>query len=109
MSVPEFVSDLEAGDPAIEDFVTSEPIVPTAGSALAIDTLEGVPDSLANVTVENYERLLEAMRSWTGIEDLLEPGNDGYQTEVAWSMIEMTQNINRELGGPMFRPTRRWE
>ena len=83
MSVPEFVSDLEAGDPAIDDFVTSEPIVPTAGSALAIDTLEGVPDSLANVTVENYERLLEAMRSWTGIEDLLEPGNDGYQTEVA--------------------------
>jgi photosynthetic reaction center cytochrome c subunit len=31
-----------------------------------------VPPSLANVSVENYERLVEAMRSWTGIPDLLE-------------------------------------
>jgi photosynthetic reaction center cytochrome c subunit len=75
--------------------VTSEPIVPTADSALAADELEGVPPALANVSVENYERLLEAMRSWTGIPDLLEPGNDSYQTEVAYSMIEMTQNINQ--------------
>lgn len=95
MHVQEFVSHLEAGDPTVEGYFTSEPIVPTADSALAIDELEGVPDALANVTVENYERLLEAMRSWTGIPDLLEPGNDSYQTEVAWSMIEMTQNINQ--------------
>jgi photosynthetic reaction center cytochrome c subunit len=54
-----------------------------------------VPPALANVSVENYERLVEAMRSWTGIPDLLEPGNDSYQTEVAYSMIEMTQNINQ--------------
>jgi hypothetical protein len=54
-----------------------------------------VPPALANVSVENYERLLEAMRSWTGIPDLLEPGNDSYQTQVAYSMIEMTQNINQ--------------
>jgi photosynthetic reaction center cytochrome c subunit len=95
MHVQEFVSELEAGDPTIAGYVTSEPIVPTADSALAIDTLEGVPPSLANVTVENYERLVEAMRSWTGIPDLLEPGNDSYQTQVAYSMIEMTQNINQ--------------
>jgi photosynthetic reaction center cytochrome c subunit len=95
MHVQEFVSELEAGDPTIAGYVTSEPIVPTADSALAIDTLEGVPPSLANVSVENYERLVEAMRSWTGIPDLLEPGNDSYQTQVAYSMIEMTQNINQ--------------
>ncbi|MFW5655405.1 MAG: photosynthetic reaction center cytochrome PufC [Roseicyclus sp.] len=94
MSVQKFVTDLEAGDPAVAGYVTSEPIVPTAASEMAIDAREDVPPSLAGVTAENYDRLLEAMRSWTGIPDLMEPGNDSYQTQVAYSMIEMTQNIN---------------
>ncbi|MDG4646935.1 photosynthetic reaction center cytochrome PufC [Roseibacterium sp. SDUM158017] len=95
MHVQEFVSDLEAGDPTVSGFVTSEPVVPAAGSAMAADTMEDVPPSLANVTEENYDRLLTAMRAWTGIPDLLEPGNESYQTQVAYSMIEMTQNINQ--------------
>ena len=94
MHVQEFVSDL-AIYPDVDGYVTSEPVLPTAGSQLAGDALEGVPPSLANVTVENYERLVEAMRAWTGIPDLLEPGNESYQTQVAYSMIEMTQNINQ--------------
>ncbi|MDG3041424.1 photosynthetic reaction center cytochrome PufC [Roseicyclus marinus] len=98
MHVQEFVSDL-AVYPDVDGFVTSEPVVPTADSQLAIDVLEGVPPALANVTVENYERLREAMRSWTGIPDLLEPGNDSYQTALAYSMIEMTQNINQNWAG----------
>lgn len=98
MHVQEFVSDL-AVYPDVDGYVTSEPVVPTADSQLAIDVLEGVPPALANVTVENYERLRDAMRSWTGIPDLLEPGNDSYQTSLAYSMIEMTQNINQNWAG----------
>ncbi|MCU4652314.1 photosynthetic reaction center cytochrome PufC [Roseibacterium sp. SDUM158016] len=97
MHVSEFVSDL-AVYPDVDGFVTSEPVVPTGGETLAGEAIEGVPPTLANVTVENYERLLTAMRSWTGIPDLLEPGNDSYQTQVAYTMIEMTQNINQNWG-----------
>jgi len=98
MHVPEFVSSLSEY-PDVDGFFNSEPVVPTADSQLAIDVLDGVPPALANVTVENYERLVEAMRSWTGIPDLLEPGNDSYQTALAYSMIEMTQNINQNWIG----------
>jgi photosynthetic reaction center cytochrome c subunit len=96
--VQEFVSTLSQY-PDVDGYVTSEPVVPTADSQLAIDVLEGVPPALANVTVENYERLRDAMRAWTGIPDLLEPGNDSYQTSLAYSMIEMTQNINQNWAG----------
>jgi photosynthetic reaction center cytochrome c subunit len=94
MHVQEFVSSLEAGDPTVAGFFNSEPIVPAEGAAVVGDA-EGVPPSLANLTPENYDRLLTAMREWTGIPDLMEPGNDSYQTTVAYSMIEMTQNINQ--------------
>jgi photosynthetic reaction center cytochrome c subunit len=95
MHVQEFVSALEAGDPTVAGFFTSEPVVPTADSQRAGDVIEGAAPPLADLTVENYERLVTAMREWTGIPDLLEPGNDSYQTQVAYSMIEMTQNINQ--------------
>lgn len=94
MHVQEFIADLEAGDPDVAGFFTSEPVVPTAQSQIAGDVIDGAAPPLADLTVENYERLVTAMREWTGIPDLLEPGNDGYQTEVAYTMIEMTQNIN---------------
>jgi photosynthetic reaction center cytochrome c subunit len=93
MHVQEFVSDL-AVQPDVDGFFTSEPVVPAEGAAV-MGEAEGVPPALANVTPENYERLVTAMREWTGIPDLLEPGNDSYQTQVAYSMIEMTQNINQ--------------
>ncbi|MBF9057884.1 photosynthetic reaction center cytochrome c subunit [Rhodobacterales bacterium HKCCSP123] len=98
MHVSEFVSSLSEY-PDVDGYVTSEPVVPTADSQLAIDVFDVVPPTLGNITVENYERLLEAMRSWTGIPDLLDPGNDSYQTALAYTMIEMTQNINQNWIG----------
>ena len=97
MHVQEFVSDL-AVYPDVEGFFNSEPIVPAEGAAM-MGSADGVPPALANLTPENYERLVTAMRDWTGIPDLLEPGNDSYQTQVAYSMIEMTQNINQNWIG----------
>ena len=97
MHVQEFVSDL-AVYPDVAGFYTSEPIVPAQGAAVMGDAA-GVPPSLANLTPENYDRLVTAMREWTGIPDLLAPGNDSYQTQVAYSMIEMTQNINQNWIG----------
>lgn len=97
MHVQEFVSDL-AVYPDVEGFFTSEPVVPAEGAAVMGDAA-GVPPALANLTPENYARLVTAMREWTGIPDLLEPGNDSYQTQVAYSMIEMTQNINQNWIG----------
>ena len=97
MHVQEFVSDL-AVYPDVDGVFTSVPIVPAEGAAM-LGSADGVPPALANLTPENYERLVTAMRDWTGIPDLLEPGNDSYQTQVAYSMIEMTQNINQNWIG----------
>ena len=54
----------------------------------------------ADPDIEGYQArgdgddaFLEAMRSWTGIPDLLEDP-DNYQSKVALRMIEMTQNLN---------------
>jgi photosynthetic reaction center cytochrome c subunit len=58
-----------------------------------------VPPALSNVTVENYDRLLEAMRSWTGIPDLSGgPDNDSYQTQVAYVDDRDDPEHQRELG-----------
>lgn len=99
MHVAKYVSDIQATDPDVAGFFTSEPVVPTADSLRAGDVIDGAVPALADLTVENYERLIIAMREWTGIPDLLEPGNDSYQTAVAHSMIEMTQSINQNWIG----------
>ena len=98
MSVPEFVSDLAKGDPTIEGFTTSSPIVPAAGATLAKDGVENAEPLLGDLTVENYDRLVTAMREWTGIEDLF-AGEENYQTVVARRMIQMTQALNEEWDG----------
>ncbi|MGY6412447.1 MAG: photosynthetic reaction center cytochrome PufC [Alkalilacustris sp.] len=98
MHVARFTSDLARQDPTIERYVTFPPVVPTEDSVRAGDVVENIEPLLADLTVENYERLLEAMRSWTGIEDLLEPGLENYQTTVARSMIQMTQELNEFWG-----------
>ena len=67
MAVTEFKSDLSNPDPAIQAVMSSKPIVPTGEEILVVDAYENVPPALAGVTVENYDRLLVAMRSWTGI------------------------------------------
>ncbi|MEM1004670.1 MAG: photosynthetic reaction center cytochrome PufC [Pseudomonadota bacterium] len=93
MSVTEFKSTAARPDPTIAGYVTSEPIPPQPGDPLAVDVFENVPPALEQVTAANYERLVAAMRSWTGIPDLLDDP-ENYQTQVAYQMIEMTQNIN---------------
>lgn len=100
MSVPEFKVDLAQPDPAIEAFLasTSSPIPPQEGAATAEEARENVPPGLEDLTVENYDRLLAAMRAWTGIPDLFEdPAN--YQSSVGYLMIGMTQTINDDWAG----------
>jgi len=100
MSVPEFEADLARPDPSIASFAetTSTPVVPAGGEQTAGTARENVPPGLENLTVENYDRLLAAMRSWTGIPDLFDdPAN--YQTAVGHTMITMTQNINENWDG----------
>uniref|UniRef100_UPI004069926B Photosynthetic reaction center cytochrome c subunit n=1 Tax=Dinoroseobacter shibae (strain DSM 16493 / NCIMB 14021 / DFL 12) TaxID=398580 RepID=UPI004069926B len=103
MSVPEFVSDLDTPDPTIEVFLasTSDPVIPEEGAQTAGEAYENVDPVLADLTVENYDRLLAAMRSWTGIPDLLEDP-DHYQSKVAINMIQMNQTINEEWAGHVY-------
>ena len=100
MSRPEFKADLAAPDPGIEVFLasTSAPVVPQGGEQTAGEVRENVVPAFADLTVENYDRLLVAMRSWTGIPDLFEDP-ESYQSTVASLMIAMTQNINENWDG----------
>jgi len=98
MSVPEFTMDLAAGDPTVAGFFTSEPVVPRPGDQLAGAAYPDVIPDLANLTVANYDRLVDAMQEWTGIPTLFE-GEENYQWVVARRMIQMTQNINENWVG----------
>jgi photosynthetic reaction center cytochrome c subunit len=101
MSVPEFTSSLDDPDPTIEGYQSSAPVIPSDGAQLAKDAYENVVPELGDLTVANYDRLVAAMQSWTGIEDLLEDP-DSYQTTVARRMIEMTRNINENWDGHVY-------
>lgn len=100
MSVTEFTMDLDTPDPSIEGFLatTSDPVPPQGGEETAGEARENVPPGLEGLTVENYDRLLTAMRAWTGIPDLFEDA-DNYQTAVGHIMIGMTQNLNENWDG----------
>ncbi|MEM1363856.1 MAG: photosynthetic reaction center cytochrome PufC [Pseudomonadota bacterium] len=82
-------------DPGIAEFLSSEstPVPPVAGGPTAEEARENVPPGLEDLSVENYDRLLAAMREWTGIPDLFDDP-DNYQTAVGHVMIAMTRNIN---------------
>ncbi|MEQ9257970.1 MAG: photosynthetic reaction center cytochrome PufC [Roseovarius sp.] len=100
MHVPEFKADLAVPDPGIEGFLatTSDPVVPSGGEQTAGQARENVPPGLEGLTVENYDRLLAAMRSWTGIPNLFDDP-ESYQTTVGHVMIGMTQNLNENWDG----------
>lgn len=100
MSVPEFKSDLATPDPGIAVYLSgvTSPIVPTGGEETAGEARENVPPGLVDLTVENYDRLLAAMRDWTGIPDLFDDP-ESYQTAVGHVMVSMVQNINENWDG----------
>jgi len=100
MSVPEFEADLAVPDPGIAGFLatTSAPVVPQGGEQTAGAARDNVPPGLEGLTVENYDRLLAAMRDWTGIPGLFDDPAS-YQTSVGHVMIGMTQNLNENWAG----------
>ncbi|MAC81678.1 MAG: photosynthetic reaction center cytochrome c subunit [Rhodobacteraceae bacterium] len=100
MMVTKRASQLAAPDPAIAAFLatSTDPVPPTLGGRTAGSQVEGAEPLLADLSPENYERLVTAMRAWTGIPDLLSDP-ESYQTVVARRMIQMTQNINESWDG----------
>ncbi len=100
MAVIKFDAQRGTPDPTIEAFrsMETEPVTPTSGAQTAGEAYDNAEPLLADLTVENYDRLLTAMRAWTGIPDLLEDP-ENYQTTVARRMIEMTRNINENWDG----------
>ena len=100
MGVVKFDADLATPDPGIAAFLatTSRPVPPTGGEQTAGAARENVPPGLEDLTVDNYDRLLTAMRAWTGIPDLFDDP-DNYQTAVGHAMIGMVQDINENWDG----------
>lgn len=98
MSVTAFESDINTPDPTVEGYASSAPVVPQPGDTLARDAYPDAEPSLGDLTQANYDRLVTAMRDWTGIPDLF-AGEENYQTVVARRMIEMTQVLNDDWGG----------
>lgn len=95
MSVTKFVTTANRPDPTLEGYTSSAPVVPQPGDQLAGDAYPDAEPLLAGLTVANYDRLVEAMRTWTGIPTLFD-GEETYQTEVARQMIQMTQSLNSD-------------
>lgn len=93
MSVPEFDVDRLAADPTIAGYVAAEDITDDMIAGVSDAALANVPPALEGMPEDEYARLVAAMRSWTGIPDLMEDP-ESYQTQVAYSMVEMVQNIN---------------
>ncbi len=100
MSIPKREAALSVPDPTIAGYLetTSRPVPPASGIQTAGDSIDGAEPLLADLSAQNYQRLVKAMRAWTGIPDLLEDP-DSYQTAVARRMIQMTQSINENWDG----------
>lgn len=100
MSVPKFDSERFTPDPDIEAYLasTTTPVIPQGGEQTAAEARENVPPGLGDLSVENYDRLLTAMREWVGIPNLFDDP-DSYQTSVGHVMIQMTQNLNENWDG----------
>ena len=98
MHVSEFINEVETADPTIADYLEAGDITEEMTAAVSDAALANVPPSLAGISPEDYAQLVAAMRSWTGIPDLMEDP-ENYQTAVAYSMVEMVQNINENWIG----------
>jgi len=96
MAVPEFVSEVQEQEAEnVVPGAAAPPVPPEEGDELAGDVYENA-GPLGHLTVENYDRLVDAMRTWVGHPDLFAEGELNYQTEVAWRMVEMTWAINQD-------------
>jgi hypothetical protein len=85
MGVTEFKSDLATPDPSIASFLssTSDPVVPQGGEQTAGAARENVPPGLEGLTVDNYDRLLAAMREWKRSQDsAMRAGFAGVQMRI---------------------------
>jgi photosynthetic reaction center cytochrome c subunit len=98
MSVPEFKSDLAAGDPTAAGYLARSGITEADTAAVSEAALSNVPPALEGISPEAYAEMIVAMRSWTGIPDLMEDP-ENYQTQVAYRMVAMVQSLNDEWGG----------
>lgn len=98
MAVVKFATTAATPDPTIAGYVSPPPVEPAPGEPLARDAIPNAEPLLADLPVSQYERLVGAMRAWTGIPDLL-AGEENYQTVVARRMIQMTQALNEAWAG----------
>ncbi|MGJ8603629.1 MAG: photosynthetic reaction center cytochrome PufC [Marivita sp.] len=98
MSVPEFRNEVRKADPTIAGYLTRDQITEADIAAVSEAALQNVPPALGDIAPEQYAELVVAMRSWTGIPDLMEDP-DNYQTQVAYTMVGMTQSINEDWIG----------
>lgn len=109
MSVPEFTADLAEPDPTIADYYTEAPYIPEEGEPLASEEYENV-QVLGDLTVANFNRLMNAMTLWispeqgcvychAGANEGNYAGEELYTKHVSRRMIQMTQNLNENWGG----------
>ncbi len=103
MHVPDFIADLEKGDPTIEEYYTEEAYVPEGEPLMKdIADYENI-QVLGDLTEDNFNRLMAAITQWVSPDEGCaychgEEGDfasdDLYTKVVSRKMIEMTQNIN---------------
>jgi photosynthetic reaction center cytochrome c subunit len=83
------------GDPDVEGYVTSEPIVPTAAQRWLSTSSRGCPRRSPVSRSRTTSAWWRRCGPGPGFPIFWRIRNDSYQTQVAYSMIEMTQNINQ--------------
>jgi len=98
MSVTKYTDASQAPDPTIEGYLARGDITEAQVAGVSEAALANVPPALQGIDEARYAELVVAMRSWTGIPDLMEDP-DSYQTAVAYQMVQMTQTINEFWGG----------
>lgn len=101
MSVTKFENALTTPDPTIEGYLNRDDITAEDVAAVSEAALANVPPALQGISPEDYAELVVAMRSWTGIPDLMEDPVS-YQTGVAYSMVAMVQSINESWAGHVY-------
>ena len=90
---PEFINQVRDADPSVAGYLSRADISEEDVAAVSDAALENVPPALGDISDEEYAQLVVAMRSWTGIPDLMEDP-ESYQTQVAYTMVGMVQAIN---------------